>query len=290
MKKMKNRGCTESLGWNGGLPDSVVQAMLIRGNIAFSVAEELPIQDADEDHLPPFSSLTNDEDREKKAEFRAPGTYNIIVNPSSFVDLEEYRDSSFYSNTASGWKTSSPNQRDHQSNKTGMSSIHSNKHLEEDPNVVILGKFEGDAMNMPVTDIRHPQSSASAMTSQSSSRQVSPRATLNPLFNQTVTAQILLQIPPGKDDDSRLVAHFNRFVLPSIAQVHRDALGTEADTNTLLAHEVFAQNAAHFSPVRVSTLNTAWNTWAAVINIGQTDRRVSIALSRLDGPYGSEHG
>lgn len=274
-----------------GCPDSVVQAMLIRGNIALSVAEGLPSQDADEDHLPPFSSLTNDEDREKKAEFRAPGTYNIIVNPSSFVDLEEYRDSSLYSNRASGWKTSSPNQRDRQSNKTGMSSIHLNKHLEEDPNVVILEKFEGDAMNMLVTDIRHPQSSASAMTSQSSSRQVSPRATPNPSFDKkTVPAQILLQIPPGKDDDSRLIAHFNRFVIPSIAQVHRDALGTEADTNTLLAHEVFAQNAAQFSPVRDFTLNTAWNTWAAVINIGQTDRRVSIALSRLDGPYGSEHG
>lgn len=283
---MKSRGCTESLAWNGGLPDSVLLTILIRGNIAFSVAEELPIQDADEDHLPPFSSLTNDEDREKKAGFRAPGTYNIIVNPSSFVDLEEYRDSSFYSKRASGWQTL-PSLRHHQSNKSGMSSIHSNKHLEEDPNVVILEKFEGDAMDMPVTDVRHPPSSASAVTSQSSSRQVSPRATLNPLFNKTAPAQTLLQILTGKDDDSRLVAHFNRFVLPSIAQVHRDALGTEADTNTLLAHEVFAQNAPHFSPVRLSTLNTAWNTWAAVINIGKTDRRVSIALSRLDGPYGS---
>lgn len=235
--------------------------------LAFSVVEEMPIQDADEDHLPPFSSLTNDEDREKKAEFRAPGTYNIIVNPSSFADLEEYRESSSYSERASGWKISSLNQRNHQSNKSGISSIHSNEHLEEDPNVVILEKFEGDAVIMPVMNIRHPQSSTSVVTSQSSSRQVSPRATLSPLFGETVPAQILLQIPPGKDDDSRLIAHFNRFVLPSFAQVHRDALGTEADTNTLLAHEVFAQNSAHFSPVRVSTLNAAWNTWAGVIRI-----------------------
>lgn len=267
MKKMKNRGCTESLAWNGGLPDSVVLTMLIGGNLAFSVVEEIPIQDADEDHLPPFSFLTNDEDREKKAEFRAPGTYNIIVNPSSFVDLEEYRDSSFYSNRDPGWKISSLNQQNHQNKKTGISSIHGNEHLEEDPNVVILEKFEGDAVIMPVMNIRHPQSAASDVTSQSSSRQVSPRGTLSPLFGETVPAQILLQIPPGKDDDSRLIAHFNRFVLPSFAQVHRDALGTEADTDTLLAHKVFAQNAAHFSPVRVSTLKTAWNTWAGVLRI-----------------------
>lgn len=241
--------------------------MLIRGNLAFSVVEEIPIQDADEDHLPPFSSLTNDEDREKKAEFRAPGTYNIIVNPSSFVDLEEYRESSSYSNRASGWKISSLNKRNHHSSRTGISSIHSNEHLEEDPNVIILEKFEDDAVIMPAMNIRHPQSSASVVTSQSSSRQVSPRVTLSPLFGETMPAQILLQIPPGKDDDSRLIAHFNRFVLPSFAQVHRDALGTEADTNTLLAHEVFAKNSAQFSPVRVSTLNTAWNTWAGVIKI-----------------------
>lgn len=261
MKKMKNRGCTESLVWNGVLADSVVLTMLIRGNLAFSVVEEIPIQDADEDHLPPFSSLTNDEDREKKAEFRAPGTYNIIVNPSSFVDLEEYRESNFCSKKGPGWEISPPNQQSHQSNMTGISSLHSNEHLQEDPNVVILEKFEGDAVIIPVIipviNIRHPQSAASVVTSQSSSCQVSPRATVSPLFGKTVPAQILLQIPPGKDDDSRLIAHLNRFVLPSFAQVHRDALGTEADTDTLLSHEVFAQNAAHFSPVRVSTLNTA---------------------------------
>lgn len=263
MKKMKNRGCTESLAWNGVLPDSVVLTMLIRGNLAFSVVEGITIQDADEDHLPPFSSLTNDEDREKKAEFRAPGTYNIIVNPSSFVDLEEYRESNDCSDRACGLKPSL-NQQNHHRNMTGISSSHSNEHLQKDPNVVILEKFETDAVIMPVMNIRHAQSAASVLTSQSSSRQVSPRATLSPLFGETVTAQILLQTPPGKDDDSRLIAHFNRFVLPSFAQVHRDALGTEADTNTLLVHEVFAQNAALFSPVRVSTLKTAWNTWAVV--------------------------
>lgn len=257
MKKMKNRGCAESLVWNGGLADSVVLNMLIRDNLAFSVVEEIPIQDADEDHLPPFSSLTNDEDREKKAEFRAPGTYNIIVNPSSFVDLEEYRESNFCSKKGPGREISLPNQQNHQSNMTGISSLHSNENLQEDPNVVILEKFEGDAVIIPVINIRHPQPAASVGTSQSSSCQVSPRAIVSPLFGGTVPAQILLQIPPGKDDDSRLIAHLNRFVLPSFAQVHRDALGTEADTDTLLSHEVFAQNAAHFSPVRGSTLNTA---------------------------------
>lgn len=257
MKKMKNRGCTESLAWNGRLPDSVVMIILIRGNVAFSVAEEVPIQDPDEDYLPPFSSLTNDGDREKKAEFRAPGTYNIIVNPSSFMDLEEYRESNDYSNRAPVWKRPPLDQPSQPRNPTGIASLHSSEYPQKDPNVVILEKFEGDTLIMPVTNISHVPSATSIVSSQSSSRQVSPRATLSPSFDQTVPAQIFLQIPPGKDDDSRLIAHFNKFVLPSIAQVHRDALGTKADIDTLLVHEVFAQNAAHFSPVSLSTLRTA---------------------------------
>ncbi|KAL8717986.1 MAG: hypothetical protein Q9225_004829 [Loekoesia sp. 1 TL-2023] len=43
------------------------------------------------DFLPPFSTLTNDEDRERKAEFRPPGSYNVIVTPSSLAGLDEYK-------------------------------------------------------------------------------------------------------------------------------------------------------------------------------------------------------
>ena len=46
----------------------------------------------EKDILPPFSSLTNDEDRERKAELKPVGTYIVVVNPASFVNLEEYRD------------------------------------------------------------------------------------------------------------------------------------------------------------------------------------------------------
>ena len=45
----------------------------------------------EEDELPPFSLLTTDEDRQQKADYRPPGTYYVVVNPPSFVGLEEYR-------------------------------------------------------------------------------------------------------------------------------------------------------------------------------------------------------
>ena len=262
---MRNRGCTESLAWNGRLLYSVILTMLIRGNLALSLVAEISIQDADDDFLPPFSSLTNDEDREKKAEFRAPGTYNIIVNPSSFMDLEEYRESNDYSNRAPGWKLSTLDQQDQQGKTAIIPNSQSSECPQEDPNVVILEKFEGDAAIMPVMNIRHVLSSTSVESSQPFSRQVSSRATLSPSFDETVPVQIFLHKPPGKSDDSRLIAHFNNFVLPSIAQVHRDALGTKRDTDTLLVHEVLAQNAAHFSPVRRFTPRTTWNIRVGVL-------------------------
>ena len=44
------------------------------------------------DDLPPFASLTTDEDREKKAERSSPGTYNVVVNQESFQHMPEYND------------------------------------------------------------------------------------------------------------------------------------------------------------------------------------------------------
>lgn len=45
-----------------------------------------------EDTLPPFSTLTTDDEREKKAESRDPGTFVVVANLTSFADLPEYRD------------------------------------------------------------------------------------------------------------------------------------------------------------------------------------------------------
>ena len=46
------------------------------------------------DTLAPFTTLRNDEERQKKAEYRRPGTYFVVAIPLSFVDLEEYRNTS----------------------------------------------------------------------------------------------------------------------------------------------------------------------------------------------------
>ncbi|KAJ8604672.1 hypothetical protein MRB53_041704 [Persea americana] len=42
------------------------------------------------DNLPEFTVLTNDDERERKAETNLPGTYNVVATPDSFADLPEY--------------------------------------------------------------------------------------------------------------------------------------------------------------------------------------------------------
>ena len=44
--------------------------------------------------MPPFSTLTTDDERERKAESRDPGTFVVVANLTSFADLPEYRDES----------------------------------------------------------------------------------------------------------------------------------------------------------------------------------------------------
>lgn len=218
------------------------------GSIAPSV-EGCHVHDSEDDSLPPFSFLTNDEDREKKAEYRAPGTYNVVVNPSSFTVLKEYRETSHDSIPNAGLVTKSLPQR-----QRSIPRETSREDLQDDPNVVILAKFEGEVVSMPTSNLRHVRST----TSTTSSPSLSPSVTFtshvdnNPFSSQASPNQKLLQLPFRDGQDHQLIAHFNRFVQPSLAQVHRDALGTPLDTDTLLAYDVFAQQAAHFPPVRIT--------------------------------------
>lgn len=59
-----------------------------------NVQDQEPKARAQEDILPPFSTLTTDDERERKAESRDPGTFVVVANLTSFADLPEYRDES----------------------------------------------------------------------------------------------------------------------------------------------------------------------------------------------------
>lgn len=86
------------------------------------------------DDLPPFVALTTDKEREKKAKYASPGTYNVVVDPKSFQHLPAYSNDP---SSISLHRTLSV---------TSTESSHGQEfciaHGLDDPNVIILSRFE----------------------------------------------------------------------------------------------------------------------------------------------------
>ncbi|KAH7309386.1 hypothetical protein BKA65DRAFT_559601 [Rhexocercosporidium sp. MPI-PUGE-AT-0058] len=59
-----------------------------------SAQDREPRVQASVNRLPPFSTLTTDDEREQKAESRDPGTFVVVANLTSFAGLPEYWDKS----------------------------------------------------------------------------------------------------------------------------------------------------------------------------------------------------
>lgn len=91
------------------------------------------------DDLPPFASLTTDEDRERKAERAHPGTYHVLVNPDSFAHLPEYSDDS------DARQLLSPLRRGSVTASLASSLGRESEKSVHDPNVVVLPRFEDAA-------------------------------------------------------------------------------------------------------------------------------------------------
>ncbi|KAH6699898.1 hypothetical protein BKA61DRAFT_705992 [Leptodontidium sp. MPI-SDFR-AT-0119] len=90
-----------------------------------------------EDTLPPFSTLTTDDERERKAESQDPRIFVVVANLTSFADLPEYRDESIESIRRRSRYS------EHNSNNYEQNSLSSSLVEEaDDPNVVILKTFE----------------------------------------------------------------------------------------------------------------------------------------------------
>ena len=225
---------------------AVVKALLAHHFVR--LADDYCLPGPDDDELPPFFLLTNDEDRERKAEYRPPGTYNLIVNPSSFSELDEYGEGGDEANP--NWRSLSKDQSVRRSSFASTQS-RSSTDLREDPNVVILSKFQDDSGGIPNSSIHRTPSSRSTTSTPpvSFSTPMMHPAEISYLMGERSLNQTFLEIPYRPGENPQLISHFNRFVQRSFAQVHRDSLGTLLDTDTFLAHEVFAQHALQFPPV-----------------------------------------
>jgi hypothetical protein len=102
---------------------------------------ETSVGSAPLDDLPPFASLTTDEDREKKAERSSPGTYNVVVNQDSFQHLPEYNDDPEIKR-----EFLSPLRRGSVATSLGSSlsreAAGDGASVSGDPNIIVLPRFE----------------------------------------------------------------------------------------------------------------------------------------------------
>ena len=203
----------------------------------------------EEDMLPPFSMLTSDEDRERKAEYKVPGTYHIIANPDSFSNLEEYEDSHDYESTSeAGSHTTSGPPRSSRYGSSPKSEVR--KDVFEGPNTVILGNFEENVRKLPTLGLlttHFNNSRSSSLTSHSPTTSYIHSA--QPFGSHE--ASPLLETVWEIGEDQHITSFYKTFVRSQLNQVHRDSLGTSAQSGIQTITEVLDQQATHFTPVRI---------------------------------------
>ncbi|KZF26886.1 hypothetical protein L228DRAFT_235892 [Xylona heveae TC161] len=178
-----------------------------------------------QDNLPPFAALTNDEDRERKAELQQPGTFHVVVNPSSFANLPEYASESGSvepTDTTSEWSlVNRPQSGTHAPQAVSFST------LEDDPNVVILNTFEDSAARSTPQAISVQQGApATLYAPMPSSASVSHHIQALTLSSEPIANFAAFESPTQFEylqdqSDSASLVHYRTFVKPRLIQFFR---------------------------------------------------------------------
>jgi hypothetical protein len=203
------------------------------------------------DDLPPFATLTTDEERERKAETTSPGTYNVVVNPESFQHLPEYTDDPDVKSVRL-----SPLRRG--SLAASMASSQGREPLvdsaqqfdgvpyhSDDPDVVILRRFEDATRRatLQLKDSRSPTSPQIPTTvSEVSAPMVDGHAEPDPTHS-------LMQRAAEGGRDSNLLHHFRSHIWRQLAQVESECMAQASAHATSSGVEVLEHAARFFPPV-----------------------------------------
>ncbi|KAI9800621.1 MAG: hypothetical protein M1833_003279 [Piccolia ochrophora] len=215
-----------------------------------------------DDSLPPFSALTNDEDRERKAESQDPGTFHVVVNPHSFSGLPEYSEAD---------SASDHDRRDGTRDKTSVDGIldgvsESSPHHEasEDPNVVIISRFD-DATRRATSQAQQPSSRSPPLREPTSTTASQSTEASTECFNESKSP---INDRIGEDrshltlQEKRLLEHYRNFIshqliytvhgdafepLPRADRVEGDRFEQEAESFRPLLHAMMALSALSYN-------------------------------------------
>ena len=200
-----------------------------------------PSQSPTHDDLPSFADLTNDEDRERKAETQAPGTYNVVVNPQSFAGLAEYGSATPRRTQSVHSHRSGPSATDSPSASSDASREHGCIAAGDDQNTVVLTRFEDAPLSMPTLSTYPPGRRTSLPeTMHRLDITVSPRGTSLPSSRGEALG------PGGRNE--RLMVHYRGFIAKRIMP-----LGKHFYLDYGAGHEdPIVAEARTFPPVRLS--------------------------------------
>jgi hypothetical protein len=194
--------------------------------------------------MPPFSMLTSDEERERKAETSNPGTYHVIVNPDSFSALSEYADESIDELNISGLSL-----RRRSSTTSSMVSGSRGDEREGsiesgDPNVVILNRFEDSSHRSPSSQWKRSRLSPASDGTTASSLAIPGQF---PHDEDSLRPLDLVVTRGGQDE--RLLSHFRDVVWKQLIQGQSTRDFTSVSSPVFPTVDIFEEVASTFRPV-----------------------------------------
>jgi hypothetical protein len=197
------------------------------------------------DDLPPFATLTTDEDRERKAERMSPGTYHVVVNPDSFQHMPEYSEDPDIKSLPL-----SPLRRASLATSLG-SSLGKESPIDAasasgDPNIIVLPRFEDTARRGTVQwrDPR-PPTSPLLLGSKIKTEEEGSSADLATMRRTTITG------PVHEEQDSKYLMQFRHVVWKQLVQAEPGSIATNPNPSS--SADVMEQVAAQFPPVSHSS-------------------------------------
>ncbi|KAL8675349.1 MAG: hypothetical protein Q9168_000306 [Polycauliona sp. 1 TL-2023] len=200
------------------------------------------------DLLPPFSSLTNDGDREKKAECRPPGSYNVIVTPSSLAQLDEYKASRGLERTPPSVGSRSPKAG---SAEPSSPDPENNVIILDDPDTVMLRVFEDSSKKLtsPISpSSRFGVSSPSSLPNPSTGHYLQRSDTFT-LSSQLTPPPSTFEITPQDPRDWPLICHYRNLLSRHLFHVHRGSITPPLAPGAFFTQELFERTVATFPPL-----------------------------------------
>lgn len=227
--------------------------------------------------MPAFSTLTNDDDRERKAGTQLPGTFGVVVTPESFSELPEYGGTPF----STSRRASVQSQASTLSTVTNQVSPIGRviTRSKTDPNVVVLDRFE-DASPTTVPYPLYLDTRRPSLPDRLQHLSMVPSPTS---LDSTMPPSPIVLLA---STDDPFVSHFRHYILPRLVQPQLD--DTPETHLTAKTRDLFEMEARNFPTLHqaicaLSALNLSHNgrarSDAAPLHYGQALAPLTAATS-----------